>query len=95
MIEAEPFPKKLKKNPVQDSNYHLDADDLNKINEVEKSIYPYSSNIDMTKNEYIKYMKQEWIKIISTNRMLPILEYLNDQLYESYEVVWSGTTRKQ
>ena len=85
LIEAEPLPLKVKKNPNQDANYHLDASDLRKMNELENAIFPYLPETDMTKNEYIAYMKEKWVEIIRAGQLLALLEHAADRSFKLYE----------
>ncbi|MCG7344048.1 hypothetical protein MHZ92_07885 [Sporosarcina sp. ACRSL] len=90
LIEAEPLPHKVKMNPNQNSNYHLDAADLRKMYELEKSIFPYAYAKDMTKTYYIDYMKKKWIELMQAGRLLPLLEHVAGRSFEMYEIKWVG-----
>lgn len=90
IIECPPFICKVKVNPEQDSRYHFDADDLKKMGELESTIFPFSSQNHLSKNEYINYMKEQLTILIIDGKFLPLLEHAYNRSFKLYELRWIG-----
>ena len=90
IIDVPPFTCKVKGNPVLDSRYHFDADDLEKIGELESTVFPFSSQNHLSKNAYIDYMKEQLTILIKDGKFLPLLEHAYNRSFKLYEFRWLG-----
>lgn len=57
-INADFLPLKVRVNSNENLNYHLEASDLRKMNELDNSIFPYTLESGMTKN---KLYEVKWV----------------------------------
>ena len=90
IIDVPPLTCKVKVNPEQDSRYHFDADDLKKMGKLESTVFPFSGQNHLSKNEYINYLKEQLTILIIDGKFLPLLEHAYNRSFKLYEFRWRG-----
>lgn len=87
------YPFNCKKKPEQStaSSYHFDSEELKIINELYKRMGIYDVKGEMSKKEYILFMKEQFYHIIQRGEMVALLSRIYGVTFEDVEFKWAGS----
>jgi hypothetical protein len=97
LIELPPFILKKRTAEFHEVQYHLDENDLLKINKVYADIFPFSTcnsfkeYKNLTKNSYIDLMKYRFYQHILSGEIVNIMSLVNDSPLNA-NILWDNNT---